>query len=255
MSKHLPLHLDKATFRTLLERFGPSLALWRAAEIAALREQVYTHPILDVGCGDGLVTMFVLDRVEVGLDPDEQVLKRAATLGLYERLEATPAQETSLTDESIDTVISNSVLEHVPEIDMVLAAISRVLKPRGRLIFTTPTKTFSSWLFLPIPSYARWRNHALCHLNLWTPDEWQCHLQAVGLEVEMIRPYLQHRHVWLWDALELTQQVWIGKQRLFSLFWKRLPHTWLDWLASRLSQWDLSASNVGGGQLIVARKR
>ena len=31
---------------------GPSLGLWRAAEIAALREQTYEPPVLDLGCGD-----------------------------------------------------------------------------------------------------------------------------------------------------------------------------------------------------------
>jgi hypothetical protein len=33
-----PLYLDAPTFRVLLEQQGPSLGLWRAAEIAALRE-------------------------------------------------------------------------------------------------------------------------------------------------------------------------------------------------------------------------
>src|SRR5438270_13653786 len=37
----LPLHLDAPTFHTLLKLQGPSLGLWRAAEIAVLREQVY----------------------------------------------------------------------------------------------------------------------------------------------------------------------------------------------------------------------
>src|SRR5579884_1217065 len=47
-----PLHLDAFTCRILLELQGPSLGLWRAAEIAALREQSFERPILDVGCGD-----------------------------------------------------------------------------------------------------------------------------------------------------------------------------------------------------------
>src|SRR5437763_16243007 len=81
-----PLHLDAATFRVLLELQGPSLGLWRAAEIAALREQAYEPPVLDLGCGDGLVTSMVLPRVEVGLDPDEKALEQAARRGIYARV-------------------------------------------------------------------------------------------------------------------------------------------------------------------------
>jgi hypothetical protein len=33
-----PLYLDASTFRVLLEQQGPSLGLWRATEIAVLRE-------------------------------------------------------------------------------------------------------------------------------------------------------------------------------------------------------------------------
>ena len=68
------LHLDEPTFRVLLEQQGPSLGLWRAAEIAVLREQTYERPILDLGCGDGLVTSMVLPRVEIGVDPNQKPL-------------------------------------------------------------------------------------------------------------------------------------------------------------------------------------
>src|SRR2546430_17590595 len=91
-----PLHLDAPAFRVLLKLQGPSLGLWRAAEVAALREQVFEPPVLDLGCGDGLVTSLVLSRVEVGLDPDKKVLERAARHGIYERFEAVPAAEMQL---------------------------------------------------------------------------------------------------------------------------------------------------------------
>ncbi len=57
-----PLYLDTPTFRLLLDLQGPSLALWRAAEIAALREQTFEPPVLDLGCGDGIVSSMVLSQ-------------------------------------------------------------------------------------------------------------------------------------------------------------------------------------------------
>lgn len=249
------LRLDAPTFRLLLKLQGPSLALWRAAEIAALREHIFERPILDLGCGDGLITSMVLSRVEVGLDPDEKVLVHAARRGIYERLEAVAAENSCLPDESIGTVVSNSVLEHLPRIDAVLETVARVLRPGGRLIFTVPTEAFSDWLALPLQPYSAWRNRQLYHLNLWSRECWAHHLLRVGLEVEAVRPYLSHDLVFTWDILELLQQLWLFRRRLVGVVWRRIPPWLLDRLALRASQLDLSASTRSGGRLIVARKR
>lgn len=250
-----PLSLDATTFRLLLEQQGPSLGLWRAAEIAVLREMTYERPILDLGCGDGLVTSLVVPRVEVGLDPDERMLARASQLGIYEQLVAKRAEEMQLPDESLGTVLSNSVLEHLPEIDAVLAAVARVLRPGGQLIFTCPTETFSSALALSLKSYATWRNRQLQHLNLWSVERWTQHLKRVGLEVEGVRPYLRPGWVRTWDVLELLQQIWIGRRRVMSMFWRCIPAAVMERLAQWASQQDLSSPASGGGRLIVARKR
>jgi len=41
-------------------------------------------------------------------------------------------------DASFQTVISNSVLEHIPDLDAVLLETARVLKPGGMFIFASP---------------------------------------------------------------------------------------------------------------------
>jgi SAM-dependent methyltransferase len=249
-----PLHLDASTFRMLLLKQGPSLALWRAAEVAALREITFEHPILDLGCGDGLVTSQVLSHVEVGLDPDKRVLQRAATLNIYQRFEQVTAEEMQLPDASIETVVSNSVLEHLPRLDKTLQSIARVLRPGGKLVFTSPTEKFSTWLVLPLKRYASWRNHKLYHLNLWSLECWRRHLEQVGLEIEEVRPYLRHKHVFLWDAFELLQQIWIGRKRLVSLLWGLIPQPIMNRIAQWASQQNLSSPQPGGGRLIIARK-
>jgi SAM-dependent methyltransferase len=250
-----PLYLDSPTFRTLLELQGPSLALWRAAEIAALREQSFEPPVLDLGCGDGIVTSMILSHVEIGLDPDENAIKQASRHGIYKQFEIAPAETSTLSTASIGTILSNSVLEHLPQLDAVLATAARLLRPGGRLIFTTPTEVFSAWLALPLPSYARWRNRQLRHLNLWPVEQWDSHLHKSGLQLELVRPYLRHSLVTAWDILELLQQLWLSRTRLFSLFWRRIPPSALDQLALWASQLDLSSPTLAsGGRLIVARK-
>jgi SAM-dependent methyltransferase len=250
----VPLRLPVSDFHRLLTLQGPSLALWRGAEIAALREQRYAHPILDLGCGDGLVTAMVLRDVDYGIDPDVQALQRAAGHGIYRHLVPATAEEMPIPDGTIATVISNSVVEHLTRLDGALDGIVRVLAPGGRFIFTTPTDIFSEWLALPSPNYAVWRNRQLAHRTLLSAGDWAERLAAVGLQVEVVQPYLRREAVWVWDALELLQQVWIGNRRLVSVIWRHLPAAWLDSLAERYAGLDLSAADEGGGQLIVARK-
>jgi SAM-dependent methyltransferase len=212
------------------------------------------HPILDLGCGDGLVTSQVVPYVEVGLDPDKRVLEQATRRGIYARFEPVPAEQIQLPGASIGTVLSNSVLEHLPRLDATLEAIARVLRPGGKLVFTCPTEVFSAGLVLPSKHYATWRNRQLCHLNLWPVERWKHHLEGVGLQVEDVRPYLRRRQVCLWDALELLQQVWIGHRRVVGLIWQHIPPAMMDRLAQWVSQQNLSSPAPGGGRLIVARK-
>jgi SAM-dependent methyltransferase len=48
------------------------------------------------------------------------------------------AQALSFSDASLDTIVSNDVFEHVPDIDLCLAESARVLRPSGRLYFSIP---------------------------------------------------------------------------------------------------------------------
>ncbi len=249
-----PLFLGAADFQYLFTTFGPSLGLWRAAEIAALREQIYRTPVLDLGCGDGIVTSRVLERVSIGLDPDADALKQAAQRGIYERLEPSLVERADIPPGSIGTVMSNSALEHARQPDQALAAARRMLQPDGHLIITAPTEAFSPWLAVPWPRYAAWRNQQLAHLNLWNVDEWSRRLKRAGLELETVRPYLRHSLVTLWDALELLQMVWIARRRVLGVAWKRIPPAWMARLARSAARLDLSAPEPGGGRLIVARK-
>ncbi len=249
------LRLPAHEFQVLLDQLGPSLGVWRAAEIAALRTEIYEPPILDLGCGDGLVASFVLPRVDIGVDPSPLAIRRAAQSRLYARLEARPIEAVALEARSVGTVLSNSVLEHVANLRSALDATARLLRPGGRLIFTVPTEAFSRWLALPSAGYRNWRNRHYEHRNLWPIERWQQELERSGFAIVAVRPYLRREIVTLWDAVELLQRVWIGRHRLFSACWRRLPRFVLARLARGASRLDLSAPAPGGGRLVVAVRR
>lgn len=238
----------------LLDRLGPSLGLWRAAEVAVLRTQTYEAPVLDLGCGDGIVTSLVLPHVDIGVDPAREAIRRASYLRMYARLEAVSIENLAVPPGTIGTIVSNSVLEHIPDLPAVLRTAARLLRPRGRLVFTVPTEAFSGWLALPWSSYGAWRNAHYHHRNLWTLEQWAHHLRHVGFTIVSVRPYLRRGIVTAWDTMELAQRVRIGRRRLFSLFWRRVPPPLLTRLARRLARLDLAAPAPGGGRLIVAQK-
>lgn len=254
MQTSAELHLGPDDFKALLERLGPSLGLWRAAEVAVLRTRRYEPPVLDLGCGDGIVTSFVLPRVEIGIDPCPEAIRRASASRLYERLENASVEAAAISPETIGTVISNSVLEHVADLSAALRATARLLRPHGHLIFTVPTEAFSGWLALPTRAYGAWRNRHYEHRNLWPLDRWAHHLRQADLTLVAVQPYLRRELVAAWDVMELAQRIRIGRRRLFGLFWRRLPPGLLERLAHRLARLDLAAPPPGGGRLIVARK-
>jgi SAM-dependent methyltransferase len=100
--------------------------------------------VLDLGCGAGTDLLIAAQMVGptghvIGVDMTPGMLERAresaAVMGLAERVELHESliESLPLDDESIDIVISNGVIDLVPDKDAVFAEIDRVLRPGGRL--------------------------------------------------------------------------------------------------------------------------
>ena len=99
--------------------------------------------VLDIGCGTGMDLLLAARRVgpsgrAIGIDMTEAMRDRArgsaAAAGLT-NVEVHRADATALplTDSSVDVVISNGVINLVPEKEKAIAEIRRVLRPGGRL--------------------------------------------------------------------------------------------------------------------------
>ena len=70
--------------------FAPPVALWRAIELRALADEQYERPLLDLGCGDGLIARALFgeqDQVDVGFDPWPEQLRQAARSGMYRHVD------------------------------------------------------------------------------------------------------------------------------------------------------------------------
>jgi arsenite methyltransferase len=96
--------------------------------------------VLDLGCGAGtdlLIAAQCCGRA-IGIDMTPAMLERAAAsaheMGLANvELHESLIETLPLPDASVDVVISNGVIDLVPDKDAVFAEIDRVLRPGGRM--------------------------------------------------------------------------------------------------------------------------
>jgi arsenite methyltransferase len=101
--------------------------------------------VLDLGCGAGTDLLIAAQEAgpagrAIGIDMTPAMLERAAAgaqqMGLTNvELHESLIEALPLEDASVDVVISNGVIDLVPDKEAVFAEIDRVLRPGGRLQF------------------------------------------------------------------------------------------------------------------------
>jgi arsenite methyltransferase len=99
--------------------------------------------VLDLGCGAGTDLLIAAQMTgpsgrAIGVDMTPSMLERARASAAEMRLANVEVHESliealPLGDASVDVVISNGVLDLVPDKEVVLDEIDRVLRPGGRL--------------------------------------------------------------------------------------------------------------------------
>jgi 2-polyprenyl-6-hydroxyphenyl methylase/3-demethylubiquinone-9 3-methyltransferase len=106
--------------------------------------------VLDVGCGGGILTEAMARRGAkvTGIDMSDKAL-RVAELHLKESkldVRYEKAEVESLPGE-FDVVTCMELLEHVPEPAGMVAACARLVRPGGRVFFSTINRNPKSYLF------------------------------------------------------------------------------------------------------------
>ena len=171
-------------------------ALLRAVEARLYQDLLpLREPVLDVGCGDGhFASVAFPSPLAVGIDPAGAVLREARERGAYRILAQSLGDALPVPDKRIATVVSNSVLEHIPQVDPVLTEIARVLKPGGRFIFCVPSEHFTELLFFTqafrrlglkglAGSYERYFDRISRHHHCDGIETWQARLARADLRL------------------------------------------------------------------------
>lgn len=212
-------------------------ALLRAVESRFYQAFQLESPILDLGCGDGHFASVTFDQtIDVGLDPWTGPLQQASQRGIYGVTIQSGGDQMPFDNHTFQTVISNSVLEHIPELDAVLGETARVLKPGGQFIFCVPNHQFLANLsvsnffdriglrFLG-NAYRGFFNKISRHYHCDSPEVWQTRLSAAGFSVERFWHYFspQALHVLEWGhyfGLPAVVAKWLFKR------WILVPTQW-----------------------------
>lgn len=193
---------------------GPSRAFLRSFEADLLAQVPLQPPVLDLACGDGLVSAFTFGRqLDHGCDLMMSQLVKAQARRQYRALVVADVRELPYEDATFGTVVSNSSLEHIPNVEAVLAEAFRVLRPDGLFVFTVPNPRFNDWY------WANWLWHRLGkpargqtsienfnrlreHHNVYDAGQWRKLLEATGFSQLWSTEYFPFKATFVFSMLE-----------------------------------------------------
>jgi len=171
--------------------FSVCHAIPRTNEALAIKTVKLALPILDLGCGDGQFALFTFGRkkIEAGLDKKGRKTAKAVESGAYKKVVVADAANMPFEDKSFASVVSNSVLEHVENLNKVLKEAARILRKRGLLVLTVPTPLVSRYQFWAkfIPGYAEFKRRLWRHINYFGEREWRRRLKKANFEVVLVK--------------------------------------------------------------------
>ena len=146
--------------------------------------------VLDVGCGEGVLTAEwaarLGDRPVVGIDLDDPKLAAEWERRRRPNLEFRAAEATALdfADGEFDLAAAIEVLEHVPEPEATLAEMARVA--RRRLLVSVPREPLWRGLNVARGAYLGALGNTPGHVNHWSKRSFAALLSRYGT-VEQVR--------------------------------------------------------------------
>jgi SAM-dependent methyltransferase len=256
----------------ILWRHIPSLPYFRgflrAVEDCFYQDIPLTHPVLDLGSGDGHFASTAFDhKLDVGLDPWVKPTKEARQRDAYRILILGEGGRIPFGDGTFAMVTSTSVLEHIPDLSPVLREAARVLKPGGTFVFCVPNHRFPGALWgrnflmnIGLPkvaaAYSRWFNRIARHAHTDSPEVWQARLNEAGFDLLDTWDYFPPKalHILEWGH-PLGLPALINKKQFKR--WVLVPRRWnlaLPWKWTRPFM-DDPRSPEGVCSFFIARSR
>jgi ubiquinone/menaquinone biosynthesis C-methylase UbiE len=149
--------------------------------------------ILDVGCGEGVLTVEWAERLGdgrvVGTDLDDPKLRAEWEKRTRPNLEFRVEDATSLSfaDDEFDMACAIEVLEHVPDPERTLSEMARVAS--GHLLVSVPREPLWRTLNMARGAYLRDLGNTPGHLNHWSKRAFTSLLSRYGTVEEARSPF------------------------------------------------------------------
>jgi SAM-dependent methyltransferase len=155
--------------------------------------------VLEIGCGTGFFTLNLMLAGVIGeahvtdISPGMvRVAERnARDLGLRVRGKVADAESLPYADGTFDLVVGHAVLHHVPDVELALRELLRVLKPGGRFVVAGEPTTYGDFVARRL-SHVTWvAATRLSHLpgmrGAWSrpKDELRASSEAAALESQV----------------------------------------------------------------------
>lgn len=214
--------------------------LLRAVEAKFYDGLPLPEPTLDLGCGDGhFASETFAHPLAAGVDPWWLPLREARMRKAYNVLAQADGARLPFPAGRFASAVSNSVLEHIPDLDPVLADLNRVLRPGATFIFCSPSDYFLEFLSISrllrraglgglAEMYERFFNRISRHHHCDSPDTWRERLARAGFAVE--------RHWYYFSPGAHAALEWGHYFGLPSAITKALTGRWIVW-PSRANLW------------------
>ena len=147
---------------------------------------------MDVGCGDGALLKFLMDKSSVtgiGVDMNDSILENAKSLGLKTiQCDITHIESLSVLPE-VDYIIGLEILEHMHNPEEFIMKI--LPKARKGMIFSFPnTGYYAHRLRLLFGSFPlQWILHPSEHLRYWTVRDVRWWVNSLNLKLNNLILY------------------------------------------------------------------
>jgi ubiquinone/menaquinone biosynthesis C-methylase UbiE len=158
-----------------------------------LFERAAPESILDVGCGEGVLTVEWAERLGegriVGIDLDDEKLRAEWEKRSRPNLEFRAEEATQLPygDGEFDMTCAIEVLEHVPDPEATVAEMARVA--RRHVLVSVPREPLWRGLNLARGAYVRDLGNTPGHVNHWSKRAFVSLLSRYGTVEEARSPF------------------------------------------------------------------